>query len=103
PPAGRQESISAGRLRSTASTLGVGRNRPELDSAARFRPEAGTQTREDIGSFGNTGSHRNNQKMTNRRYTIGFGMLVLMSVAALGQGVQPPQVPAGPARMVESV
>jgi polysaccharide export outer membrane protein len=38
--------------------------------------------------------------MTNCRSTVGFGVLVLMSVAALGQGVQPPQAPA---KMVDSV
>jgi len=41
--------------------------------------------------------------MTNCSNLIGFGALILMSAVAPGQAVQPPQVPAGPAKMVESV
>ena len=41
--------------------------------------------------------------MTNCRNIVGLGVLVLMSLAASGQGLQPPQAPAAPARMVESV
>ena len=41
--------------------------------------------------------------MTNCRNFVSLGALILMSLAASGQGLQPPQAPAAPARMVESV
>jgi polysaccharide export outer membrane protein len=41
--------------------------------------------------------------MTNCRTIIGFGALLLMGVAALGQALQPQQAPTGPPRIAESV
>lgn len=41
--------------------------------------------------------------MTNFSNIVGFGSLVLMSLAARGQVAQTPQTPAGPAQMMQSV